>query len=115
MAEIINSRDRLKLKEFDRVALKAWSTSTGDSEDEILLSQYPKEELEAGKIRIEPIVWEDYEVRIMNKRRIVQLFNKSRPMYSPLTYYYTNEKGEEFLSYFAPMFSLLNGKFLPVI
>lgn len=115
MAEIINSKDRKKLKEYDHVALKAWSYTTGESEDEILLSQYPEEKLEQGKARIEPINWDDYEVRVMNKGRIVQLFNKSKPTFSPLTYYYIDEEGEKFLGYFAPMFSQINGEFVPVI
>jgi hypothetical protein len=49
MAEIINSRDRGRLKAFDSEALKAWSVTTGDSEDAILLSLYTKEELEEKK------------------------------------------------------------------
>lgn len=115
MAKIINSKDRKLLKEFDQFALKAWSMTTGEKEDDILASQYPKDRLEAGKVKIEPIIWSDYEVRVMNKGRIVQLYNKSKPTYSPLTYYYVDEDGEEMMSFFAPMFSLINGKFVPVI
>ena len=115
MAKIINGKNRNLLKDFDQVALKAWSKTTGETEDDILASQYPKERLEAGQVKIEPIIWSDYEVRVMNKGRIVQLYNKSKPTYSPLTYYYVNEDGEEMMSFFAPMFSLINGKFVPVI
>ncbi|WP_229905846.1 hypothetical protein [Rahnella laticis] len=115
MAEIINSRDRKQLKKYDHIALKAWATSTGSSEDEILSSQYPEKEFETGKIKIEPISWSDYEVRVMNKGRIVQLYNKSKPTFSPLTYYFTTDEGDKLLSYFAPMFSLINGEFVPVI
>lgn len=115
MAGIINSRNRELLKKFDHVALKAWSVTTGETEDDILESQYPKERLEAGKIKIEPMVWEDYEVRVMNKGRIVQLYNKSEPTFSPLTYYYVDSDGEKMKSYFAPMFSMIDGKFVPVI
>lgn len=114
MAEIINSRNRSLLKNFDHVALKAWSTSTGETEDNILASQYPQYKLEGGKARIEPIVWEDYAVRVMNKGRIVQLYNKTKPTFSPLTYYYT-EDGDNMIGYFAPMFSMIDGKFVPVI
>lgn len=115
MAEIINSQSRAQLKQFDSVALKAWSLTTGENEDDILASQYPKDKLEGGKAKIEPINWENYEVRVMNKGRIVQLYNKSTPTFSPLTYYYTNVDGHRTLGYFAPMFSLISGKFIPVI
>lgn len=112
MAEIINSRDRSRLKEFDRVALKAWSVTTGDSEDEILLSLYTKDELEGGKVKLIPIKWDDYDVRVMNNGRMVQMYNKSEINYSPLTYKYTNK---ETMGYYGPIFSLIDGKFVPVI
>lgn len=114
MAEIINSGNRARLKAFDSEALKAWSVTTGDSEDVILLSQHPKEELEGGKARILPIRWSDYEVRVMNKGRMVQFYNKSKPTFSPLTYIFIDENGEKLLGYYAPVFSLINGRFIPV-
>lgn len=115
MAEIINSRDRDRLKAYDKTALEAWSATTGDSEDEILLSQYNKDKLEGGKAKILPIRWEDYDVRIMNKGRMVQFYNKSKPNYSPLSYKYIDEDGDEAMNYYAPVFSIINGKFIPVI
>ncbi|MGK9176083.1 hypothetical protein KXR87_23230 [Yokenella regensburgei] len=115
MAIIINSRDRNRLKAYDKTALIAWSATTGDSEDEILLSQYNKDKLEGGEAKILPIKWEDYEVRIMNKGRMVQFYNKSKPNYSPLTYKYIDEDGDEAMNYYAPIFSLIDGKFIPVI
>lgn len=115
MAQIINSKDRNKLKEFDHVALQAWSTATGESEDDILESQYSKEKLEGGKAKIEKIKWNDYALRIMNKGRIIQYYNKSNPIFSPLTYYTTDKDGDVHLASFAPMFSFINGKFVPVI
>lgn len=38
MAAIISSGDRARLKASHKEALKAWSVTTGDSEDEILLA-----------------------------------------------------------------------------
>ena len=95
MAEIIKNRNRDRLKAFDSEALKAWSVTAGDSEDAILLSLYTKEKLEGGKASILPIKWGDYAVRVMNKGRMVQLYNKSEPTYSPLTYSLIDENGEE--------------------
>ena len=115
MAEIINSRDRNRLKTYDKTALQAWSATTGDSEDEILLSLYTKEKLEGGIAKILPIKWEDYDIRIMNKGRMVQFYNKSKPNYSPLSYKYIDEDGDEAMNYYAPIFSLIDNKFIPVI
>ncbi|MFX4315740.1 hypothetical protein F8O53_28235, partial [Enterobacter sp. 63] len=114
MAEIINSRDRGRLKAFDSEALKAWSVTTGDSEDAILLSLYTKEKLEGGKARMLPIKWGDYAIRVMNKGRMIQLYNKSEPTYSPLTYSLLDENGEEAMGSYAPVFSLIDGRFIPV-
>ncbi|EMV7408765.1 hypothetical protein [Enterobacter soli] len=114
MAEIINSRDRRRLRDYYKEALKAWSVTTGDSEDAILLSRFPKEELEGEKAKLLPIRWENYAIRIMNKGRMVQLYNKSKPTYSPLTYRFIDEDGAKLLGYYAPVFSLIDGKFIPV-
>lgn len=61
-----------------------------------------------------PIKWENYAIRIMNKGRMVQLYNKSKPIYSPLTFIFIDENGEKLLGYYAPVFSLINGRFVPV-
>ncbi|MDM2748295.1 hypothetical protein OGY07_02885, partial [Citrobacter sp. Cs237] len=97
-----------------KTALKAWSATTGDSEDEILLSQYTKDKLEGGKAKILPIRWENYDIRIMNKGRMVQYYNKSKPNYSPLAYKYIDEDGDEAMNYYAPIFSLIDDEFIPV-
>lgn len=115
LADILKSKNRKKLMESHKIALKSWAIATGDTPDEILDSQYSQKELESGKFNILPINWSDYEIRSMNEGRIVQLYNKSKPTYSPLTYYYTNDKGVRFMGSIAPMFSLINGKFVVVI
>ncbi|EFK8416671.1 hypothetical protein CP666_004490, partial [Escherichia coli] len=114
MASIISSRDRARLKAYNKEALKAWSATTGDSEDDILLSLFSKDNVEGGKARMQPIRWDDYAVRVMNGGRMVQLYNKSKPIYSPLTYRFTDESGEERMGYYAPVFSLIDGQFIPV-
>lgn len=115
MAEIINSKNRSRLKMFDKIALDTWSATTGDSDDEILLSQYTKEEIEGGKVQILPVKWEDYDIRVMNKGRMVQFYNKSNQRYSPLTYKYIDDNGNDYMGCYAPIFSLIDGKFVPVI
>jgi len=47
----------------------------------------------------------------MNKGRMVQLYNKSTPAYSPIIFTY----GDKQMSSYVPVFSLINGKFVPVV
>ncbi|MCZ5700915.1 hypothetical protein O5466_16160 [Escherichia coli] len=54
MASIISSRDRARLKAYNKEALKAWSATTGDSEDDILLSLFSKDNVEGGKPECSP-------------------------------------------------------------
>lgn len=113
-ADAINSQDREKIKQLYKISLNAWSVTMGDNEDDILESQFTKDEIENGKAKIGKVNWEDYAVRVMNKGRMVQLYNKSIPTYSPLTYFY-NEEGKIYSTSFAPIFSLIDGKFVVVI
>lgn len=115
IAEMIDKQKINELKKTHSISLEAWSKTTGDSEDEIFESQYPKEDIEVRKIKIDPIEWNDYSVRVMNNGRIVQLYNKSQPEYSPLSYHSIDEDGDNVMGYFSPMFSLIDGKFVVVI
>lgn len=115
LAKIINMRNRKLLKNSHSIALEAWSKTTGESDDDILLSQYPKEDIEDGNVKIDPIKWDDYALRIMNHGRLVQFYNKSKPNYSPLSFHSKDENGSEIMGFYAPIFSLINGKFVVVL
>ena len=115
LAEIINNKDRARLKKFEKISLEAWTLVTGDSEDDIISSRYIKDNIEGGFATIAPINWDNYSVRVMNKGRLVQLYNKSELTYSPLTFYATDSDGDETMGFYAPIFSLIDGKFVPVI
>lgn len=115
MAAIINCHDRAILKNYYRSALHIWSATTGETEDEILSSLFPEDKIERAGMNIIPINWGDFSIRVMNKGRMVQMYNKSKPTYSPLTYYFINSNGNKAMNYYAPIFSLINGRFVPVI
>ena len=115
LAEIINNKDRARLKKFEKISLEAWTLVTGDSEDDIISSRYIKDNIKGGFATIAPINWDNYSVRVMNKGRLVQLYNKSKPRYSPLTFFATNSDGGKTMGFYAPIFSLIDGKFVPVI
>jgi len=51
----------------------------------------------------------------MNDHRMVRFVNKSDPTISTLSYLITDEDGDRSLGYYAPIFSLIDGKFIPVI
>lgn len=115
IAEAIKNHDRHALKSLHKISLSAWAATTGNTEDSILESQYSKEEIEKGNAIINPIIWNDYSVRVMNKGRIVQFYNKSEITYSPLSFYITEANGKKNLYSYSPMFSLIDGKFVVVI
>ncbi len=111
-----NAKDLNTLREQQKVALKAWAWSTGESEESIFTDQSVYRNIKTTGFKMIPINWDDYRVKIMNQGRMVRLVNKSDLRNSPISYYYVDdEDGETVLATVAPIFSLINGHFVQVI
>ncbi|WP_445374427.1 hypothetical protein ACSLVK_20480 [Photorhabdus tasmaniensis] len=110
-----NAKDMNTLREQQKVALKAWAWATGESEESIFSDQSVYRNIKTTSFRMIPINWNNYRVKIMNQGKMVRLVNKSDLKNSPLSYYYVDEDGETVLATFAPIFSLINGRFVQVI
>ncbi|TDB45194.1 hypothetical protein [Photorhabdus luminescens] len=111
-----NSKDLNTLRDQQKVALKAWAWATDESEESIFADQSAYSDINEKGFKMKPINWDDYTVKIMNQGRMVRLVNKSDPESSPISYYYVDEEdGETVLSTVAPIFSLINGRFVQVI
>ncbi|GAB7196973.1 hypothetical protein OS31_35050 [Dickeya oryzae] len=95
--------------------MAAWSITTGESTDEIYSDKKFVHDFKNSKFEMIPINWNDYELEVMNGHRMVRFVNKSDPTISPLSYLITDEDGDRSLGYYAPIFSLIDGKFIPVI
>ena len=62
-----------------------------------------------------PINWGDYKVEVMYKGRLVRFVNKSDPSIYPLSNYFTDDDGDVGIRSYTPIFSLIDGRFIPVI
>ncbi|MBS9440337.1 hypothetical protein EAE89_00855 [Photorhabdus heterorhabditis] len=111
-----NAKDVNTIREQQKVALQAWAWSTGENEESIFTDQSVYRNIKTKSFKMIPINWNDYSVQIMNRGRMVKLVNKSILEYSPISYHYVDdEDGETVLSTIAPIFSLINGRFVQVI
>ncbi|OCA54060.1 hypothetical protein [Photorhabdus namnaonensis] len=111
-----NAKDLNTLRDQQKVALKAWAWATNESEESVFADQSVYSRIKIKSFKMIPINWDDYRVKIMNQGRMVRLVNKSDLKNSPISYYYVDEEdGETVLATVAPIFSLINGRFVQVI
>ncbi|KGM29202.1 hypothetical protein KS18_05500 [Photorhabdus luminescens] len=111
-----NAKDINTLRVQQKIALKAWAWATDESEESIFADQSAYSDINEKSFKMIPINWDDYRVKIMNQGRMVRLVNKSDLKNSPISYYYVDEEdGETVLATVAPIFSLINGRFVQVI
>ncbi|MER2474834.1 hypothetical protein [Photorhabdus laumondii] len=111
-----NAKDINTLRAQQKIALKAWAWATDESEESIFADQSAYSDINEKSFKMIPINWDDYRVKIMNQGRMVRLVNKSDLKNSPISYYYVDEEdGETVLATVAPIFSLINGRFVQVI
>ncbi|MEQ9947650.1 hypothetical protein [Pectobacterium aroidearum] len=110
-AEKNQSAIKLSLSE----SLNARSITTGDSVDEIYSGTSFSESFEDPSFKMIPINWSDYEIEVMNNKKMVRFVNKSNPLVSPISYFTENENGKKKMKYFSPIFSLVDERFIPVI
>lgn len=112
---LFSKKDNKTIQNTMKDLLNAWSITTGSSTDEIYNSQQFVDDFKNPGFEMVPINWNDYTVEVMNKGRLVRFVNKSDPTIYPLSYYIKDENGERELRWFTPIFSLVDGKFIPVI
>ncbi|NHB93730.1 hypothetical protein [Photorhabdus cinerea] len=110
-----HAKDVNTIREQQKVALKAWAWSTGESVESIFTSKFFHQDFKEKSFKMIPINWNDYKVKIMNEGRMVRLVNKSDLKNSPISYYVDDEDGDTDLATIAPIFSLINGRFVQVI
>ncbi|WP_024548125.1 hypothetical protein [Siccibacter turicensis] len=96
-------------------SLHAWAITTKSEPDDVYNDFNFVDGFKNKNFKMIPINWNDYEIEVMNKGRLVRFINKSIPTYSLLTYYILDENGNERLRTYSPIFSLVDGRFIPVI
>ncbi|MBI6188909.1 MULTISPECIES: hypothetical protein [Providencia] len=110
-----NDKDINKIKELNSAANNAWAISNNSTEEAIFKSYDIIELINEPSSKMIPIDWDNFKVILMNKGRMVKLVYKEDFSYSPITMTYKDENGDELLYSFSPIFSFVNGKFIPVI
>ncbi|OCA55830.1 hypothetical protein [Photorhabdus namnaonensis] len=110
-----NAKDVNIICNQQKIALKAWAWATNESEGNIFADKDFHNDFKEKSFKMKPINWNDYRVKIMNQGRMVRLVNKSDPGSSPISYYVNDEDGDTVLVTIAPIFSLINGRFVQVI
>ncbi|MFP9228987.1 hypothetical protein [Pectobacterium cacticida] len=109
---ILAKKNDVEIKKFFNESLRAWSVTTGENVNDIYSDLFF--DLKNSSFETIPIKWDDYKIEKMNGRRMVRFVNKSDPTFSPISYF-IDEDGKTFMGSFSPIFSLINGKFTPVI
>ncbi|POD90539.1 hypothetical protein BV924_22820 [Pectobacterium odoriferum] len=108
-------KNNQKIKKYLNESLQAWAISTGDSIDEIYNNEIFVEDLKDPSFKMIPINWNDYEIEILNNSRIVRFINKSNPNFSPISYFTGSDEESKLIGFFSPIFSFVDGRFVPVI
>ncbi|PLY35249.1 hypothetical protein [Pectobacterium aquaticum] len=112
---LLAEKNDIEIKRYLNESLKAWAMTTGDSIDNVYKSNTFVDDLKNHEFKMININWNDYEFEVMNDNRMVRFINKSDPSFSPLIYFIVNESGDKRLRGYSPIFSFIDGKFIPVI
>lgn len=115
MWKFFATKDNAAIKELLKESSYAWSVTTGNSIDDVYDNENFVDHLKEPSFEMQPINWGDYKIVTYNKGRLVRFVNKSQPDLSPISYYLKDERGEKELFFFSPIFSIVNGKIIPVI
>lgn len=112
---LLAEKNDIEIKKYLNESLKAWAMTTGDNIDDVYKSNTFVDDLKHHEFKMININWSDYKVEVMNNHRMVRFVNKSDPSFSPLIYFIVNENGNKRLRGYSPIFSFIDGRFIPVI
>ncbi|MEE3652495.1 MULTISPECIES: hypothetical protein [unclassified Brenneria] len=113
--QLFAERNNAAIKSYLSESLQAWAITTGESTDNIYSNTNFSADLKDPSFKMIPINWSDYEIKVMNNQRMLRLVNKSDPTFSPISYFTDDESGEKLIGTFSPIFSFIDGRFIPVI
>lgn len=108
------SKNISEIKKINKVSNDSWAISVNSTEDNIFNSYDIAEILNAPSLKMIPIDWDNFKIVTMNDNKMVKFVYKEDFAYSPITMSY-NDGEEEVLYSFSPIFSFVDGKFIPVI
>lgn len=112
---LLAEKNDVEIKKYLNESLQAWAITTGSSTDEIYNDRSFKNDFKSKSFKMRSINWNNYQIEIANKGRMVRFVNKSDPTISPLSYTFKDDDGDNSVGYFSPIFSYIDGRFIPVI
>lgn len=110
-----NQKNLSKIEQILTPSLKVWAETTGGTIHEQFESHELAEAFNQKDFAMIPLNWDNFEPLIMNNGKMVRLVYKEDFDYSPLSYSYIDNENDKVTGFYAPIFSLVNGKFIPVI
>lgn len=110
-----NQKNTKKIKQILTPSLEIWMETTGGTIDEQFKSREIADDFNQKAFEMIPITWDNFEPLIMNNGKMVKLIYKEDFDYSPISYSYLNDANRKIIGVHSPIFSLVNGKFIPVI
>ena len=113
--KMLATKNDSQLKQYLAISTKAWVDTTGESEEDIYNDNEFSELFKNKSFKMIPIDWQNYEIEVMNKNRLVRFINKSIPVVSPISYELDGKNGGRKLGFFSPIFSVVDGRIVPVI
>ncbi|MEG0281478.1 MAG: hypothetical protein RR510_17740 [Morganella sp. (in: enterobacteria)] len=111
----LKNKDIKKVRKLHTPAAESWAITTQSTTDKILDSQDYNTIYDEKNAEMKTIDWDNFYIIPMNNGKMVQMVYKETLWFSPIGISYIDEDGDDSSFFFSPIFSLVNGKYIPVI
>lgn len=111
----LKNKDIKKVRKIHTPAAESWAVTTQSTAEEILDSQRYNTIYDEKNTEMKTIDWDNFYIIPMNNGKMVRMVYKETLRFSPVGVSYVNGKGNQSSYFFSPIFSLVNGKYIPVI
>ncbi|HHZ8506601.1 TPA: hypothetical protein ACWL6U_004156 [Morganella morganii] len=111
----LKNKDIKKVRKLHTPAAEAWAITTQSTTDRILDSQDYNTIYDENHAEMKTIDWNNFYIIPMNNGKMVRMVYKETLRFSPVGVSYISERGKKASYFFSPIFSLINGKYIPVI
>ncbi len=111
----LKNKDIKKVSKLYTPAAEAWAITTQSTTDRILNSQDYNTIYDENHAEMKTIDWDNFYIISMNNGKMVRMVYKETLGFSPIGMSYIDDEGYRSSFFFSPIFSLVNGKYIPVI
>ncbi|MEG0716439.1 MAG: hypothetical protein RR467_17065 [Morganella sp. (in: enterobacteria)] len=111
----LKNKDIKKVRKLYTPAAESWAFTTQSTTDKILDSQDYNTIYDEKNAEMKTIDWDNFYIIPMNNGKMVRMVYKETLRFSPVGISYVSERGKKASYFFSPIFSLVNGKYIPVI